>query len=133
MASNNDEEESIDRGRRELLGAAGGSLAASALGGLTMVSPKMARAEAVGTIRWGVVGTGSIANSMARMIGLADAAELVAVSSRRMESARAFADKHGFDKAFDDWADMGRVGWHRCRLCRNADQRSRRNLRGGCK
>lgn len=106
MATRDNEEGSVDQRRRELLGAAGGSLAASALGGVTLVSPKGARAESAATIRWGVVGTGSIANSMARMIGLADAAKLVAVSSRRMETARAFADKHGIDKAFDDWADM---------------------------
>lgn len=102
----NNEQESIDQGRRDLLGAAGGSLAASVLGGMTTVAPKRARAEAADTIRWGVVGTGSIANSMARMIKLANAAELAAVSSRRMESAEAFADKHGAGKAFDSWTDM---------------------------
>ncbi len=102
----NNEQESIDHGRRELLGAAGGGLAASALGGMTTIAPKRARAESANTLRWGVVGTGSIANSMARMINLAGAADLAAVSSRRMESAKAFADKHGAGKAFDSWADM---------------------------
>lgn len=105
MATHNNNEQ-VDHGRRQLLGAAGGGLAASALGGMTTIAPKRARAESAKTIRWGVVGTGSIANSMARMINLAGAAELAAVSSRRMESARAFADKHGAGKAFDSWADM---------------------------
>ena len=102
----NDEKESVDQGRRELLGAAGGGLAASALGSMTTITPQRARAESAATIRWGVVGTGSIASSMARMIDLADAAELAAVSSRRMQSAKAFADKHGAGRAFDSWADM---------------------------
>ena len=58
------------------------------------------------TLRWGVVGTGSIANSMAGAIKAAATAELVAVSSRRMESARAYADRHGAEHAFDSWAEM---------------------------
>jgi len=102
----NDDGESVDQRRRELLGAAGGSLAASALGGMTTIAPKRARGASAATIRWGIVGTGSIANSMAHMIGLADAADIAAVSSRRMETARAFADEHGIDKAFDAWSDM---------------------------
>ncbi len=107
MATHDDhEQEAIDQGRRELLSAAGGGLAVSALGGMTTIAPKRARAEPADTIRWGVVGTGSIANSMARMINMAGAADLAAVSSRRMESARAFADKHGAGKAFDSWAEM---------------------------
>jgi predicted dehydrogenase len=58
------------------------------------------------TLRWGVVGTGSIANSMAGVIQRADRAELVAVSSRRMETARAFAKKHEVAHAFDSWAEL---------------------------
>ena len=54
----------------------------------------------------GVVGTGGIANSMARMIEMADNAELAAVSSRRMETAREFADAHSVPNAFDSWAEM---------------------------
>ena len=58
------------------------------------------------TLRWGVVGTGSIANQMAGAIKRAGPAELVAVSSRRMESAQAFAKKHEVANAFDSWAEM---------------------------
>ena len=36
----------------------------------------------------------------------ADAAEIAAVSSRRMETARAFADKHSVATAFDSWQEM---------------------------
>lgn len=58
------------------------------------------------TLRWGFVGTGSIANSMARSIKLAESAKLAAVSSRRMETAREFADAHGIPNAFDSWQEM---------------------------
>ena len=58
------------------------------------------------TIRWGIVGTGGIANSMAGMIKMADASEIGAVSSRRMASAQAFAKNHGVSNAFDSWQDM---------------------------
>ena len=58
------------------------------------------------TIRWGVVGTGGIANSMAGMIKMADACELAAVSSRRMETAQEFAKKHDVANAFDSWQAM---------------------------
>jgi predicted dehydrogenase len=43
---------------------------------------------------------------MARVIQAAEGAELSAVSSRRMESAREYADRHGVAEAFDSWAVM---------------------------
>ena len=58
------------------------------------------------TIRWGIVGTGGIANSMAGMIEMADAAEIGAVSGRRMETAQAFARNHNVPDAFDSWQEM---------------------------
>lgn len=58
------------------------------------------------TIRWGIVGTGGIANSMAGMIKLADASGIGAVSSRRMASAEEFANDHGVPNAFDSWEAM---------------------------
>ena len=58
------------------------------------------------TLRWGIVGTGGIANSMAGMIRMADAAEIGAVSSRRMETAQEFAKKHDVSNPFDSWQDM---------------------------
>lgn len=98
--------ESIDRSRRELLGAAGGGLFASAFGGIASTVMNTAQAETSPAIRWGIVGTGMIANAMAGMIKIAASAELVAVSSRKMETANAFAGDHGIDNAFDSWADM---------------------------
>jgi len=69
-------------------------------------TPHVARSQDVAAVRWGFVGTGSIANSMARVVRLTPAAELAAVSSRKMASAEAFASNHGAGKAFDSWAEM---------------------------
>jgi predicted dehydrogenase len=101
--------DSIDRTRRELMGAVGGGLIVSALGGIGTSTSANAQAESTPAVRWGVVGTGVIANMMANMIKAAGPAELVAVSSRKLETAEAYARKHGIDNAFDSWADM--AGW----------------------
>lgn len=99
----------IDTGRRRLLAGASAGLASAAFAGVLTGAPGPARAQAGRTLRWGIVGTGGIANSMAPRITEADGAELAAVSSRRMESARAFADQHGAARAFDSWTDM--IAW----------------------
>jgi len=57
-------------------------------------------------LRWGFVGTGSIAGWMASMIKESDSSTLVAVSSRTMETAREFAAAHDIENAFDSWSDM---------------------------
>ena len=96
----------IDTRRRDILTIAGaGALAATFSSVLTGVS-SVAEAAPGTTLRWGFVGTGRIANQMAPMVKLAANAELVAVSSRKMETAKAFADKHGVGQAFDSWDDM---------------------------
>ena len=95
--------------RRRLIGAAAGGVVAAASGGLASTIPGRAWAQDVKPLRWGFVGTGGIANSMARVVKLTPLAELVAVSSRRMSSAEAFAEQHGATRAFDSWADMSTV------------------------
>lgn len=89
----------VDRSRRELLIAAGVGTLAAGFGGLAYAGPTQ-------TLRWGVVGTGGIANSMAPRIHEADHASLSAVSSRRMETAREFAGEHDVPRAFDSWKEM---------------------------
>lgn len=96
----------IDKPRRRFLGAAGTSVVVAAIGGPLLTTSRTAGAQSVKTIRWGIVGTGGIANSMARMIKLADASEIGAVSSRRMESAQEFADEHSVPSAYDSWQEM---------------------------
>ncbi|WP_435746319.1 Gfo/Idh/MocA family protein [Nocardioides sp. SYSU DS0663] len=46
------------------------------------------------TIRWGVLAPGKIARSFAADLALVEDAAIVAVGSRRLESARAFAEEH---------------------------------------
>ena len=47
------------------------------------------------TTRWGILATGKIAHTFATDLALVPGAELVAVGSRRPESARAFAERYG--------------------------------------
>jgi predicted dehydrogenase len=96
----------IDRRRRRFIGGAGGGVVATMFGGLLPLGELMAMRESAPSIRWGIVGTGSIANAMAGMIKEASSAELAAVSSRRLASAEAFAGKHGVPAAYDSWATM---------------------------
>jgi len=58
------------------------------------------------TLRWGIVGTGFIADRMAPMIRRAHNAQLQAVASRRLETARSFADEHGIKQAFAGLEDL---------------------------
>ena len=64
---------------------------------------KTAKAHA---LRWGFVGTGMIAHAMAQAIALTPMARLTASSSRKMSSAREFADSYGATAAFDDWQKL---------------------------
>jgi predicted dehydrogenase len=98
-----DKADLVSAERRRFLGAAGSGIL---LGGLMTTAGAGASAATSQALRWGVVGTGGIANRMAPMIAQAPTASLAAVSSRKMESARAFASEHGGAKAFDDWNAM---------------------------
>jgi len=98
-APNSSGSELIDSERRQLLKSAGAGVLAAAFSGVAIAKPDK-------PLRWGIVGTGGIANSMAPMIKLAANAELVAVSSRKMTSAKEFAAKHGFSRTFDSWAEL---------------------------
>jgi predicted dehydrogenase len=57
-------------------------------------------------IRWGIVGPGRIADKVTEDFGLVDGARPVAVASRSRERARAFADKHGIERAHGSYADI---------------------------
>jgi len=106
---NGTETPTIDTDRRQLLGAAGAGVLSATFGGVLTAASSGVEAQAVRALRWGVVGTGGIANSMAPRIQQAEHAGLAAVSSRKMETARAFADQHSVPRAFDSWADM--IAW----------------------
>ena len=101
----NSNDHKIDGSRRRFLGAAGAGVLAGAIGSLLLPS-RHAISDSVSVVRWGIVGTGSIANAMARRIKAADRSAIAAISSRRMATAVEFAETHAVPKAFDDWAEM---------------------------
>jgi predicted dehydrogenase len=57
-------------------------------------------------IRWGVVATGAIAGAFADDLAATADAEVVAVASRSLDRARAFAGARGIGRAYDDVAAM---------------------------
>ncbi len=98
--------DSVDSERRQLLKAAGAGVLAATFSKPSFGAAKQAGVKPAAALRWGVVGTGAIANQMAPMILQAGNAQLAAVSSRKLDSAKKFADTHGVPRAFDSWADM---------------------------
>lgn len=96
----------LNRTRRRILKASGATALITAFGGTMFGTAQRAGAQSVKTLRWGIVGTGGIANSMAGMIKMADASEMGAVSSRRVKTAQEFADDHDVPNAFDSWQEM---------------------------
>lgn len=63
-------------------------------------------AERPDKIRWGIVGTGRMADAFARCLKEVEDAELVAVGSRTGESAAAFAARHAARHAHADYASV---------------------------
>ncbi|MGK5679495.1 Gfo/Idh/MocA family protein [Actinoplanes sp. URMC 104] len=57
-------------------------------------------------VRWGILGPGGIAASFAADLQFVPGAELAAVGSRRVESAKAFAERFGFARAHGSYADL---------------------------
>jgi len=102
--NNQDDPTAIDIGRRRLIRAAGAAALATTVSGV--LADDTIGSNNSPTLRWGIVSTGMIANNMARMIDRTPVASLAAVSSRRMESAKAFASTHGIPTAFDSWQEM---------------------------
>ena len=58
------------------------------------------------TIRWGILGTGNIANTFAMAIHNSRSGELVAVASRREESAREFSKRHQLNRYYSCYEDL---------------------------
>jgi predicted dehydrogenase len=109
MNSDNDKYNSaatVDAGRRKLLEAVGAGAVLSAISPVLAAESPGANKQGDRPLRWGIVGTGGIANHMASMIKRAARAELAAVSSRKIETAKQFANKHGIPGAFGSWAEM---------------------------
>ena len=59
-----------------------------------------------GTVRWGIVATGTISQQMAADLRLVDTAEIVAVSSRDLAKANDFADEFEIPQRFGDYREL---------------------------
>jgi predicted dehydrogenase len=57
-------------------------------------------------IRWGIVGPGRIANSVIGDFRHVPNARAVAVASRSLERAKAFADQHGLERAYGSYGEL---------------------------
>ncbi len=57
-------------------------------------------------IRWGVVGPGRIAEKVVEDFAVVDGARAVAVASRSLERAEAFASRHGQERAYGSYAEI---------------------------
>jgi predicted dehydrogenase len=57
-------------------------------------------------IRWGVVGPGRIAQKVVEDFAVVDGARAVAVASRSLDRAEAFASKHGLERAYGSYAEI---------------------------
>ena len=57
-------------------------------------------------IRWGILGTGSIASTYAEDSAHAPHAKITAVGSRKQETAEAFAAKYGIDHAYGSYEEL---------------------------
>ena len=85
---------------------AGAGVLGATLGKVSTAGAVATGSGSPGVLRWGVVGTGGIANQMAPHIQRASNAELAGVSSRKMETAKNYASKYGVTRAFVSWAEM---------------------------
>lgn len=56
--------------------------------------------------RWGILATGHIATAFVQDLRLLPDAEVVAVGSRSLDAARAFADKHDIPRAYGSWQEL---------------------------
>ncbi|MBC8026840.1 MAG: Gfo/Idh/MocA family oxidoreductase [Steroidobacteraceae bacterium] len=109
MNSQNDKPDDsmrVDAGRRRLLEVVGAGAVTSAISSVLAAQSSGVAKQTDRPLRWGIVGTGGIANHMASMIKLAAGAELAAVASRKLDTAKQFANKHGIAGAFGSWAEM---------------------------
>ncbi|SEH01341.1 Predicted dehydrogenase [Nonomuraea solani] len=56
--------------------------------------------------RWGILATGGIAAAFVSDLALLPDAEVVAVGSRRLDTAQAFAAERGIPRAYGSWAEL---------------------------
>lgn len=59
-----------------------------------------------GKVRWGILATGSIAATVVKDLKTMPDAEVIAVGSRRPESAKHFADRFEIPRAYGNWSEL---------------------------
>ncbi len=57
-------------------------------------------------VKWGIIGTGGIAQTYAAGVRASEAGEVVAVGSREISTAKAFAEKNGIARAHGSYAEL---------------------------
>jgi predicted dehydrogenase len=62
--------------------------------------------SSTGTVRWGIVGPGRIARNVVRDFAEVAGAEAVAVASRSLDRAQAFAEEHQIPAAYGSYAEI---------------------------
>ena len=62
--------------------------------------------RAMGKIKFGILATGNIANSMAKAVQNLEEIVCCAAASRTYEKAKDFADKWGFQKAYGSYEEL---------------------------
>lgn len=77
---------------------------------MSSTAPLRPEGNSLPSIRWGICGTGRMANTIAaELTALRDAgAELCAVGSRSIDAARDFANRHGAPRAHGSYANLAR-------------------------
>ena len=109
MNSQNDKYDNsttVDAGCRGFLEVVGAGAVVSAISAAFAAESSRADKKTDRPLRWGIVGTGMVANHFAPRFKLAARAELAAVASRKIETAKQFANKHGISGAFGSWSEM---------------------------
>ena len=75
-------------------------------GNLLRFGSPLASARVSEEIRWGVVGPGRIAEKVVEDFAVVDGARAVAVASRSLDRAQAFAARHGIERAHGSYAEI---------------------------
>ena len=60
----------------------------------------------VDQVRWGILATGGIADSFAEDLARLPDARMVAVGSRTLAAATAFAQRHNIPKPYSSWSEL---------------------------
>mmetsp|Transcript_869 Transcript_869/g.1499 ORF Transcript_869/g.1499 Transcript_869/m.1499 type:complete len:403 (+) Transcript_869:181-1389(+) len=69
-------------------------------------SPNVSNPLECPPLRWGLIGCGRISHDFTQALKLLPTAQVVACSARSLDSAQAFAEKHGIPKAYGSYNEL---------------------------